>query len=173
MALVGGDRLDLVQDPAQRGALPDDVLEVMSGADLLFEVDLLLRELVLEGCDLAIRQRVLDRHGHLVGDPCQEFQVVGTEGHLRPSGEAQDAEDVIPAHERQDAHGLDALGQGPVALRQAGLRHVADVARPRLACAEDPARDVPLQRNQVLVDESFASREIEREESQPAALGIR
>ena len=93
----GGDRLDLLQDPAQRGALPDDLLEVMSGADLLFQVDLLLRELVLEGCDLAIRQRVLDRHGHLVGDPGQEFQVVGTEGRLRPSGEAQDAEDVIAA----------------------------------------------------------------------------
>ena len=38
----GGDRLDLLEDPAQGGALPDDLAEVVLGADLLLQVGLLL-----------------------------------------------------------------------------------------------------------------------------------
>ena len=44
----GGDRLDLLQHPAQGGALPDDLAEVVLGADLLLQVGILLGELVLE-----------------------------------------------------------------------------------------------------------------------------
>src|SRR5438477_634285 len=48
----GGDGLDLLQDPAEGAALADDLPEVLVGADLLFQVDLLLEELVLERLDL-------------------------------------------------------------------------------------------------------------------------
>ena len=52
----GGDGLDLLEDPAQGGALADDLAEVVLGADLLLQVDLLLGELVLA----AISRKRLD-----------------------------------------------------------------------------------------------------------------
>ncbi len=48
----GSDGLDLLQDVAEGGALPDDLPEVVLGADLLLQVDLLLVQLVLERLDL-------------------------------------------------------------------------------------------------------------------------
>src|SRR5436305_601338 len=42
------DRLDLSQDPPQRHALADDLLEVVLSADLFFQVHLLARELLLK-----------------------------------------------------------------------------------------------------------------------------
>ena len=48
----GGDGLDLLQNPAQGGALADDLPEVVLGADLLLQVGILLGELVLERLDL-------------------------------------------------------------------------------------------------------------------------
>ena len=49
----GGDGLDLLEDPAQGGALADDLPEVVLGADLLLQVGLLLGELVLERLEAA------------------------------------------------------------------------------------------------------------------------
>ena len=43
----GGDRLSLLEHPAQGRALADDLAEVVLGADLLLQVGLLLAELVL------------------------------------------------------------------------------------------------------------------------------
>ena len=68
----GSDGLDLLEDTAQGGALADDIPEVVLGADLFLQVGILLGELVLERLDLLKGQRVLDGHGHLVGDDLQE-----------------------------------------------------------------------------------------------------
>jgi hypothetical protein len=48
----GGDGFDLLQHPAQGGAPADDLVEVVFGADLFFQVDLLLVQFVLERLDL-------------------------------------------------------------------------------------------------------------------------
>ena len=64
----GGDGLDLLEDPAQGGAPPDDILEVVLGASLLLQVGLLLGELVLQRRDLLESQGVLDGHGHLISN---------------------------------------------------------------------------------------------------------
>ena len=71
----GSDGLDLFQDPAQGSALPNDLREVLIGAGLLLQVDLLLVQFVLEGLDLAHGQGVLHCHSHLVGDLLQEVHV--------------------------------------------------------------------------------------------------
>ena len=47
------DGLHLLQDALQRCALPDDLLEVVLGADLVFEVELLFGKLLLEVVDLS------------------------------------------------------------------------------------------------------------------------
>ncbi len=43
-----GDGLDELEDVAERGAVADDLVEVQLGADLVFEVELLLGELLFE-----------------------------------------------------------------------------------------------------------------------------
>jgi len=59
----------------QGGALPDDLAEVVLGADLLLQVGLLLRELVPERRDLLEGQGVFDGQGDLVGDELEEADV--------------------------------------------------------------------------------------------------
>ena len=49
----GGDGFDLLEEPAKGNAVPDDLPEVVVGADLLLQVGLFLGELVLERLDLA------------------------------------------------------------------------------------------------------------------------
>jgi hypothetical protein len=66
--LGGRDRLDVLQNRAQCGALAHDVAEVVLRPHFLLEVRLLLRQLVLQRLDLLKSQRVLDGHRHLVGD---------------------------------------------------------------------------------------------------------
>jgi hypothetical protein len=78
----GGDGFDLLEEPAQDGAVPDDLPEVVPGTDLLLQIGILLGELVLERLDLPeIRldllegQGILDGHGHLVGHEPEEAHV--------------------------------------------------------------------------------------------------
>ena len=66
---IGGrDGLHLLQHAAQRLALADDLFELQLAADFVFEVQLLLRELVLQVGNFAERQRVFDGDRHLARD---------------------------------------------------------------------------------------------------------
>jgi hypothetical protein len=46
-----GDGFDLLEDPVQGGAVPEDLPEVVPGADFLLQIGILLGELVLERLD--------------------------------------------------------------------------------------------------------------------------
>ena len=70
------DGLHLLEDALQRCALPDDLLEVVFGADFVFEVELLLVQLILQLLDLPIGQRVLNRDRDLVGHLAQQVDIV-------------------------------------------------------------------------------------------------
>ncbi len=76
----GGDRLNLLEHPAQGGALPDDLAEVVLGAGFLFQVGFLLRELVLESLDLLEGEGILNGEGDLIGDELEEADVSGIVG---------------------------------------------------------------------------------------------
>ena len=60
----------------QRRALADDLLEVVLGADLLFQVELLLLSLSLSSAISPEGQRVLDGDGDLLGHLAQQFHIV-------------------------------------------------------------------------------------------------
>ena len=70
------DDLDLLQHLLQRRALADDLLEVVLGPDLLFEVQLLGGQLFLQLGNLPVRQRVLHRDGDLLRYLTQQLDVV-------------------------------------------------------------------------------------------------
>ena len=53
----------------ERAALADDLLEAVVGADLVFEVDLLLRQARVELLDALVGERVFERDGHLRRPP--------------------------------------------------------------------------------------------------------
>ena len=71
----GGDRGDVLENGKERGALADDVAELVFGAHLLLQVGLLLGELVFQRLDLLERQGVLDSDGYLSGNQLQEVGV--------------------------------------------------------------------------------------------------
>src|SRR5262249_47601904 len=64
----GGDGLDLFQDPAEGGAVADDLPEVVLGADLLLQVEVLLGQPVFQLGDLPVGLRVLHGDRDLLGD---------------------------------------------------------------------------------------------------------
>ena len=74
---IGGRHgLHLLQNGLQRAALADDLLEAVVGADLVFEVDLLLREPRVQFLDALVGERVLERDRHLARRLGEELQVV-------------------------------------------------------------------------------------------------
>ena len=70
---VGATVSTCFEEVFQGSAPSDDFLEVVLGLDFFFEVDLLAGELVLEGSDLAISERVLHGNRDLRGDMRQQF----------------------------------------------------------------------------------------------------
>ena len=70
------DRRHLAQNMFQRLAFADDLAEMQRAADLLFEIDVLAVQAILERGDLVERERVLERDRDLRGDlrhPVQLF----------------------------------------------------------------------------------------------------
>jgi hypothetical protein len=77
---IGGrDCFDVLQDALENLAGADDLFEVVLGADLFFEIELLFFELVFEFVDLPERKRVLNGDRDLLADLVQQFSVVGGE----------------------------------------------------------------------------------------------
>ena len=105
----GGDGLDLLEDPAQGGAPPDDLLEVVLGASLLLQVGLLLGELVLQRRDLLEGQGVIDGHGHLIGNELQEAHVRRIVGGRLLAREHQRAQPPPGGGQRKPADALDSI----------------------------------------------------------------
>ena len=65
---IGGRHgLHLLEHGLQRAALADDFLEAVVGADLVFQVDLFLRQAGVELFDALVGEGVIERDGHLAG----------------------------------------------------------------------------------------------------------
>ena len=114
----GGDGFDLLQHPAQGGAPADHLVEVVFGADLFFQVDLLLVQFVLERLDLFEGQGVLHGHGHLVGDLLEKIQVRGVIGPRLPGPEHERAQPAPRRGEGQAAQAVDPKGLHPLQVRR-------------------------------------------------------
>src|SRR3989442_10005178 len=93
------DGLYLMQHMAEGGAVSHNVRKVQLTADGIFQIQLLLRELVCERRDLTIGEGVLDGDGYLVGDLREEIDLVWGKGLLLESGEQQHAQDTMAAQE--------------------------------------------------------------------------
>ena len=68
-------RLYLFQDLFQGRTFTDNLFEVVFGADLVLEVELLFAKLVRPVHDLTIRERVLDSNGYLIGHMLQQIRI--------------------------------------------------------------------------------------------------
>ena len=120
----GGNGLDLLQHLPQGGAFADDVAEVVFGADLLFQVNVLAAQPVVQRLDLLEGQGVFHGHGHLVGDLLQEVQVRRFVGARLLAREHQRAQSPSGRGQRQPAAALDPVlldtFQQPRPARQLG-----------------------------------------------------
>src|SRR5262245_2559525 len=101
--------LHLLQHTAQGGAVSHNVRKVQLAANFIFQIQLLLRELVFERDDLTIGEGVLDRDSDLIGDLGQEIDLVLGKGMFLESGEEQHAKDTIAAQQWEKAARLQPL----------------------------------------------------------------
>ena len=113
----------LFQHSAENGIVADDLAEILLGADLILQIQLLFGELVLELRDLLKRLGVLNRDGCLAGHLAEEIHVGGRESVLLHGADVEGAEHVVAGDQRNTAEGFDSgrrqalrYGRGP--LRQ-------------------------------------------------------
>src|ERR1700740_3192558 len=99
--ISGCDRLNVFENAAQRHALSDNILEVKFAADFGFEIDVFLRELILEFGNLPIGESVFNRESDLTGDLPQERKIIFSEGVLPRTRNTQDAQHASPTQKRQ------------------------------------------------------------------------
>lgn len=76
-------------------------------ADFVFQVELLLRKLILQFADLAIGKRILDRERNLAGDLHQQIDIVLGKRVLLKPAKAQDSEDTVAISKEQQAGGFN------------------------------------------------------------------
>ena len=99
--------LHLLKYVLQRGAFPYDFFKIVFGSDLIFQVELLLRQLVLQFSDFLKRQGVIDRDRNLVGHFAEQIQIALSERGLLEAADTQGSEKAFPASKRQPASGLN------------------------------------------------------------------
>src|SRR5262249_37706065 len=85
------DSLDLLQHPAQRGALADDLREVVFGADLLFQVEILLGQPIFKFGYLSIGLRILHSDRDLFRDLAKQLDLFRAERVLTSPADIQRA----------------------------------------------------------------------------------
>jgi hypothetical protein len=89
--------------------MADDMVEVQFGADLFFEVEVLLRELVLQFRNLPVRKGIFDRERYLTGDPSQEIELIFAVRIMLGSHQAQRAHNPVAARKWQHASSAESL----------------------------------------------------------------
>ncbi len=142
------------------------------GADLVLQVDLLRRELVLELGDLLERERVVDGERHLLRHRGEELRVGDAERLAVEPAHAERSKPAVAHRERHAAHRLDAFGKEQA--RDLGPEHgqVRPLEPSRLAGREGESRGRPFNRNEhVLFDQPLA-RKLERPHVEPAPLRV-
>src|SRR5262249_58870168 len=73
------NNLDLLQYPAQRGALADDLREIVFGANLLFQVEILLGQPIFKFGYLSIGLRILHSDRDLFRDLAKQLDLFRAE----------------------------------------------------------------------------------------------
>src|SRR5262245_43117319 len=73
------NNLDLLQHPAQRGALANDLREVVFGASLLYQVEIFLGQPIFQVGDFPVGLRVFNGDGDLLRDFTEQLNVLRLE----------------------------------------------------------------------------------------------
>ena len=105
--------LHLSQDALQGGALSHDLFEVMLGADLFLEIELLFRQLLLELGDLSKGPRIVHGNCHLVGYLDQQVNVLLRKGVSALAAHIERSQHPIAVDEGHKARDLQAFGDVP------------------------------------------------------------
>jgi hypothetical protein len=95
--------LDLLKDVAQNAGVPDDVVELHFGADLIFEVDFLAGKLLFELVDLAVCQGVIECDRNLLRNLHQQCQILFAERLVLDPRHRQDAQCPMASEQRARA----------------------------------------------------------------------
>ena len=93
-----------------RGAISDNLFEIVCAANFLFEVEFFFGELVFQRVDFLEGQRVFDGDGDLRGDLLDQFDILCAENIGAAAGEVERAERAAAVGERDAANSLQSFG---------------------------------------------------------------
>jgi hypothetical protein len=100
--------LDLPQHALQRHTSPHDLLEVQFAAKLLFETHPLFAKTVFQFSQFPVDDIFLNRNRNVARSLRQEINFVLGVGRVLALADCQEAQDLVPAREGQDADILEA-----------------------------------------------------------------
>ena len=121
------DDLDLVEHLPERGALADDLFEVVFGANFILEVQLFLVQLFLQLGDLTICESVLDGNRDLLRDLRQQLDLVSGERLFSQAADVQCSENPVVGQQwnaTERFHALVRAGAGQSSTLPPGLQIV-------------------------------------------------
>src|SRR5439155_21692564 len=163
--VVGRDRLDQLQDVLERRARPYDLLEVHLAAYLFFQIELFLREFVLEFGDLAVGEGVFDGNRDLASGLAEEVDVFGREGPFRYAHNHQVPQRTATIHQRDKTSALHAFRRcESVPLAAAGPTDLVNRGDHRLPRLERSSGGIVLGQSDdhLLLGEALTDGRIER-----------
>ena len=154
----------------QRGAAADDLVEAQLAPNLVFEVELLLGELVLQPGDLAVGESVVERRRDLPCDLSDEVDLVLVERRPGTPHHREHAEGMTPGGEREGEPGGDPLRPEDLHSPAGGNAHVDG---PGFAGREELREPPALHRKDgPFLDEAAAVGEVEGVEARPGPVRV-
>src|SRR5688572_4278226 len=105
------DSFDLAENLAKCGTLSNDLFEIAFGANLIFEVQLFFRELVLKLFDFAIGHRIVSGECDLLCDLREKINVLVGERVLSQTSHGQDADGAALSEQWRATSRLKTFGE--------------------------------------------------------------
>src|SRR5262249_43471448 len=111
------DSLDLLQHPAESGALPNNLIEIVIPSDLLPQVEILLGQPVFQFGDLLVSLHVLTRERKLISDFTKKTHVGRRILACLPTNDGEHADAVASHDQGNSAIRPHPLGREPYLIR--------------------------------------------------------
>ena len=165
----GGDGFHLFEDVAKGGAFTDHFLELVTGAHLVFEDELLLGEAILEILNLAVGERVFEGDGELHSDLAEEFHVCLGEGAGTVAGQIESAEDRVAGEQGEADAGIETFGEQQTGSLRVQLFQRLAVKADRLALPDGfGGRDLIDGKHHLVANQALPGGEIQGVEADSA-----
>src|SRR5262249_20110132 len=137
--ITGSNRLHQTENVPEPGALAYNSFEIHLPADFIFQIELLLRQLVPQFGDFAKDSRIFDCDSHLVCYLAKELDLILVEGVFVAPCHRQDPKKALTTDQRQVTKGVHSFGFGLLIHLAGNSGGIQPIDNDRLADCESVA----------------------------------